>query len=192
MTPYVSGVVSVYCVIGGKPLLLGVGEKAPRIAFRRSYAPVHSDLSGPILPHDKISAGKEAFISVILTVYNEPVFQVIESGPFPGRDPGSDGPGDDGTLMMTESAAYPVILRYAHYDLKPGMRAAGLVPGKRFACAMLDGEEIEELGTDANKKHLMWSCIRRYDPRTGKKTLYDYNMMGTPPWPLDLTATARR
>ncbi len=183
-TTYVTGVVSIYCVLGGKPLFLGTGEKAPRISTRRSFSPVHNDITGPVIQFDKLYAGKEAFVSVVLTRWEEAVLVAIQSGPFPGRDPGSDGPGDDGTLMMTEGAAYPIIVRYANFDLKPGMRAAGLAPGRRFMCATLDGEEVEEPGTDANKKHLMWYCQRLYIPSTGRKVLYDANMMGTIPYPL--------
>jgi hypothetical protein len=163
------------------PVFLGTGEKAPRIVFRRSYSPLHNDISGPIVPYDRVDAGKEAFISLVLTRWNEPVLQAIQSTPFPGRFPGKNQQGDRGTLIMTEGAGYPLYLRYGNNPLRPGMVNAGLVPGRRFLCAILDGEEVEEPGTDVGKRHIMFYCQSVY--ASGTLALYDYNMAGTTPIP---------
>ena len=160
---------------------LGTCEKWPRFSIRYQYQGVFNDISGDI-PLDFSFKGRDAIVGLDLTRWNEPVHAQIAAMPHgnPARR-GEEILGDEGTLMIAEGAA-PVLYLVFPYALKPAMAAGGMPPGYRWTAAIPIGpEEHDPQGTTAKKLHLMFHCIRRFDPKTGGMLLYDHNVSGLPP-----------
>ena len=191
--PYCTGPVALYVGIPsgpsdfGTPQFLGHGELAPRIKRDKKYAPIMCDLGGNLIPFDMSWQGQQAFVFVTLTRWNWNVYEVISQIVSGGGSSGvytlGDSFGDIGTLMMTENVGFTLWLQYPYANPAaghPAFGAAFMPLGIRFYCAFLEQEDDLEPGTQPNKQHLAFHCIRDYDPTTGALTLGDTNMSGIP------------
>jgi hypothetical protein len=176
-----SGVAAALANLGKIPVYLGTTMRGVRIRVRRGYSRVWNDLTGPEIAFDKIWAGREAMIFLDLTRYSDTVYHVLAGTPRPGGPPDAETPGARGTLMMTEGAAFPVVLRFPAYDYHPRFRANGGVAAYRFLACSPEGEDDWETGSGANVRHLMLHSQEVYDPRTNNLQLKDFNHMGLPP-----------
>lgn len=177
-----SGVAAALARLGKTPVYLGTagGKSGVQIKIRRAYSSVFNDLTGSEIAFDKIWAGREAMIRLDLTRWNETIYQVLAGTPNPGGAPDAEGPGARGTLMMTEGAGFPVVLRFPAYDFHPVWQAAGGKAGYRFLCCMPEDDDWTP-GSDANTRSVMLHAIEAYDPKTNALALRDFNVMGLPP-----------
>ncbi len=177
--PWCTGPVDVWCNPGtAGAVFLGHGERGPRVRIRRGWEPIFNDLSGTQIPFDLLAEGAEGFVTIDLTRWNENIYQLIASVPIPGAAPGTNFPGDIGTLMMTESKGYTLWLRFPYASKATFNQAiSGPMPaGMRFVQSWLEGPDEFEIGTQANKKILVFRCLRAFNPANGAFTLFDYDM----------------
>jgi hypothetical protein len=194
--PYASGPVDVWCGVGagGAPLFLGHGERAPRIQIVRRYKEVTNDLGGDMVPFDKGYAGETGVVTVTLSRWNESTLAIIQDVATTltglGAARGLNGPGEVGTLMVTEGVAYKLWLRFP-FSAKAAYAnaASGAQPaGYRFLAAFLEGpDDLFDLGPpNARKVGLQFTCMRAFDPAvsnafgTGLFALYDHSMIALP------------
>lgn len=162
------------------PVLLGTGQRGPRIKIRRAFSRVYNDITGSEIQFDLIAAGSEALIFVDLTRWNETIYQILAGQPNLGGPAGAVAAGGIGTLMMTEGKSFPVALRFPNSDFHPVFRANGMPAGYRFLSCVLDGDDDYETGSAANIRHLSIHATQVYDPRSNGLALADFNMAGVP------------
>jgi hypothetical protein len=187
--PYVSGPVDIWCGVGPgyTPLLLGWCEKFPTIQIRPSYSPVFVDIGGQMVPLDWMYQGEEALVSGDIIKWNENTYANIaakSNRATPVR--GYNGPGEMGTLMVGEGVAYPLWLRFPYTGKAAFQQAvSGSMPaGYRFVASFLMNDDMPQLGTAARKIHLVWHCVRVFDPTVitsvglGSLKLFDHDMSG--------------
>lgn len=163
-----------------QPRFIGTGERGPRIRIRRKFSPVYNDIGGPELSFDDLYAGEDAFVFITLTRWNEALYQSLAGTPFPGSSMMGDGPGEIGTAMVTEGAAFPIYLRFPAPSFRPALAAQAYPLGYRFYAASLVDDDDFETGTAANKRHLIFHCRRAYNPANNNLVLGDFNMSGIP------------
>lgn len=192
--PYGTGAAELWAGVGPShgPLFLGWCERNPIMQVRPQYSPVYCDIAGAV-PLDEMYGGQDGLVTADLTVYNETIYAVIAdkavAGTGLGTLRGRELPGELGTLMVTEGAAYPLWIRfpYAAKPLMGGPAAPGgpMPAGYRWAAAFLMNDDIPEFGqTRAKKLHLVWHCLRVFDPSAasvlgaGSFLLFDHNMAG--------------
>jgi len=176
---------------GSAPVFLGHGEKAPRISIKPRYVPVVCDLGGEE-PMEDLKSGESGTVDVELIRWNYGVLNGIKartrSAVFPNAVPGTEAPGELGTLMQTEGASYMLYLQFsrAGNPIFGAGGAGGAMPaGYRFLAAFLDPEGGTAGAAAAHKTALTWQCRRAFTPAssslgTGAFKLYDYVMDGLP------------
>jgi hypothetical protein len=187
---YVTGPCSIFVDTGSisgttPPLFLGHSERGPRIQIRPQFSMTYVDLGGQKVPFDAVYDGEDAIVSADLTRWNEDVYTAlaIKSGVSGNANRGLDEPGDIGTLMVYEGAATQLWLKFP-YSAKASMIT--MPDGYRFVAAILQTDDLPELGTKARKISLVWHCMRRFDPEVtnetgqGSFTLFDHDMTGLP------------
>ena len=179
--PFVRGPVHVFYAVNGSASYLGTGERAPRVAIRRCYAPVNNDLTGVSFPFDYAYEGAECWVTLRLTRWNE-VVQTLIADPVFNTLAGVDVLGSIGTLMVTEGAARQLWLLFTYGPGSPAVKAAMATQpaGFRFPFSFLDQEASYEGGTDPASVTLSFHCVRGYNPSTGAFGLFDSNMSGLP------------
>ncbi len=196
---YSSGPCGVWvgCGTAGAPVFLGHAERTPTISIRPQFTDVFSDLGGQSVPFDKLYSGADAMVSMDLTRFNWGVYQTIAArSTAPGAGfvfPGSNFPGEIGTLMVTEGVATGLWLKFP-YSAKPSMGGtASVLPtsnalpaGYHFFSAFLMGPDEITSGTVPNKIRCNWYCARSFSATAGNAygqgafILYDFNVNGLP------------
>ena len=171
-----AGAAAALARLATSPVYLGTGQRGPRVKIRRAYSRVFNDLTGPELAFDKIWAGEEALIFVDLTRWNETAYDLAAGRPFSGGVFGAEPPGSRGTLMMTEGAAFPLILRFPSFDFHPAIRNNLGFAGYRFLAASLEGDDDFETGSGANIRHIAFHCQEIYDPKSNGLALCDFGV----------------
>jgi hypothetical protein len=182
---YTTGPVDLWVAPQGQgPFFLGHSEKGPSFQVRPQFSDVFVDLGGQNVPFDVVYQGEDALVTVDLARWNQNVLALIQdiatlgAG---GNAPGNDPSGAIGTLMLTEQKAYPLYLRFPYASkaaFSTGPSGAE-PPGYRFLFAMLQEDGFPDLGTKARKQHLVWHCLRAFNPSqgiVGQFTLMDFNM----------------
>jgi hypothetical protein len=167
------------------PDFLGHSERGPSFQVRPQYSPVFVDLGGQNVPFDTVYDGEDAMVTVDLTRWNNGLLEIIQDkAGLTG--PGSDAPGNIGTLMVTEGSAYQLYLHFP-YAAKAAFsnQTNGALPaGYRFRAAFLETDDSPDLGTKAKKQHLVFHCLRTFDPSVvnafgyGELQLFDFEMSG--------------
>lgn len=182
-SPYVPGPAPIFVGLGGsagQPAFLGFSERGVHIDINPMYSDYIVDLGGAV-PLDKSYQGATATVSFDLTRWNEDVLAAMDdfSGSLAGSSRGVDVPGEIGTLMSYEGAAYTlwIVFPYSNFPAYADMPA-----GYRFPKAFIDRETLPERGSKPAKVHLIMTCLRDLDMTTindygrGKLTLYDNDM----------------
>lgn len=182
---YAVGPCGIYVRLSSGILFLGHSERGPRVMVRPQYSPIYCDLFGPSVPADIAFAGEDAIISVDLTRWNESVYlrlsDKVNHFGVPGI--GRNDPGEIGTMMVSEGAAYPVFVHFPH-SAKPAY--ADQPAGLRFAACVLETDNYGALGTGGRKMNLVFHAYRTLDLSVaniagrGRLLLYDHNMAGLP------------
>lgn len=202
--PYTTGPVDIWVGIATSPVtdanlrttftpaFLGHCEDGVDLSFRPQYSNLGCDLGGSV-PFDVAYEGTEARVAGALTRWNDSTYQfihdytsVISRATIGTISPGADAPGEIGTLMVTEGAAYPLWLRFpASTKVAYGLAPSGAQPaGLRFVAALLVEDSWGRLGTKPRRIPIAWRCLRVFTPTTitslgsGGFTLYDFNMTG--------------
>lgn len=170
---------------GGTAQYLGTGERAPRVSIRKRFKDVPNDLAGET-PYDYSYQGREGFVNVRLTRWNDPVLQAMENviGVAGGVDAGGvDGIGNMGALMVTQGQAVPlwVMYSYAPAGVAPQAAFATMRNGWHFFAAFLEGPDEHEGGTDPATEGLVFHCVRLFNSATGAFSLFDRDMSGVTP-----------
>ena len=182
--PAATGPIHVFAGVGngGAMLYLGTGKRAPRWVFECAFIPFHNDLGGSVIPFDEIYAGTRGLISMDLNRFDRLTLNRVESVPnFLNANAGAQGAFDQGTMMIQEGAAYPLVMTFPYFS-KPAYRALGMPPGIRFlACWAMGPDGWNNNGTDAQEINLIWAPTRRYIPATGGWLLADNVVAGLPP-----------
>lgn len=147
---YTTGPVNIFVGANpaGTPLFLGwSGGKGARVKKNRFTQNVHTDLSGPNMPHDKSYLGEVHSINFRLGRWNEAVLRRIQD--VPGARSlvnrrGAMYPGDMGALLATQGCAWPLWLEFQYRNVPAfadGLNAMG--GGYHYALAHLTNEDDE-------------------------------------------------
>ena len=186
--PYVTGAAYLYVGVGASkaPVFLGTAQQKPRIRIKRNYTPVMNDIGGEE-PFDWSYQGQAGMVSVVLSRWNESVYNALANEPNPLRAlplVGNDFDGDIGTLINTENVSIPLWVRYpygpAQLAPKVAMVANTMRAGYRFLAAFLLGPDDLEPGTRPYQITLNFYCTRVYVPAQRRFFVYDQNMVGLP------------
>jgi hypothetical protein len=167
-------------IVGGSAIYIGTGMEAPDVETVYAYAPIMNDITGPTKQFDKIKGPKDAYISISFTRWNQPVIEGLE-GTFPGMFGGAMFPGEVGTMMMTEGAAFGLVLRYGNTDFHGALAGVGQRFGRRYFAATIEGRQRDKGGTGQNSCTVLFHCQPVFIPATNVLALYDFNVAGIPP-----------
>src|SRR6185437_7796754 len=148
---YSSGPASIWIAgFGEQPRLLGFCEKAPRLPLRVVMKEVRCDVAGEA-PFDKMVAGETASVDGELVLFNWPTLQSIQrrASSRIGSVGGTMVPGDIGTLVQTEGAAFTTWVMFhsagkaVFQNAAVGAFSGGKMPlGYRFPVCTLAPETV--------------------------------------------------
>lgn len=180
---WVPGPLFVFVAGGGAAVgteYLGTSERGVSVTFNYAFKPVFNDLAGPIIPFDRLMAGRDATVSGKFNRFKEQTYRHIIN-PTPildsqvNSDFGVDAFGSTGTLMVQEGFAYQLLLIFP-YSLSSSME--GQPKGIRFVAATIDGHALPNLGAGQERQlDLSWYCGRIFVDSLGKPA-YDSSFAG--------------
>jgi hypothetical protein len=192
MQLFVSGPCSLWIAgFNEQPRGLGFCEQAPEIHIDEMLENVACDVTGKA-PLDKVVAGESGRISGTLVQLNWPSVRSIQNRASSriGSVPGGYTPGQLGTLVQTEGAAFTLWVLFmsagkaVFQNATTGPFAGGPMPkGYRFPVCTLAPETIVPSSTKATKLQIAIDAMQQWDPTAyvqgvgyGKLTLYDNDM----------------
>ncbi len=192
-TIYVTGPCAIFTgsSANNSPVFLGHAERGVAINIRPQWRPAYSDLGGSV-PFDMLYEGEDALVNADVSRYNESEYRRLadRATTFAGgtSERGINDPGEIGSLMLTESIAYSLWIRFP-YATKAVMQAQQMPAGYRFKAAYLQGPDaLQGLGTQGPRKvNMVFHCLRDFDVSVtntfgqGQFILYDHDMTGVPP-----------
>lgn len=180
--PFIPGPVQLWADVNNNnsPEAFGYSERGVNIDLHPRYSPYVVDVAGEE-PLDWYYSGVGGTVSSVIDFWNEDVYAAMSSyvNVSPGR--GRDGPGDIGTLVGTEGAAYPLFIVFPYQGAGGKTAYADGPRGYRFYLAIVERDSLPERGAKPAKLHLTWKLMRRMTitPGTGTSlgnaflTLYD-------------------
>ena len=168
---YVPGPVQIFTGTGGAGAyqFLGWSEQETGTRFASRWEDVHSDVSGPMVPHDVQYMGEEAYVSVTLTRYVESVLTTM-SARLPGLTPGAMASGQLGSLMLGENFAVKLLL-FCPYSAKT-VFSTTMVPGYVFSAGWLMDDFEVPLSVRVKKPRLVFRCVPVINVVTGTSQLF--------------------
>lgn len=182
--PFVPGPAPLWVGLGSSeaPIFLGFTERGVDLDVNPQYAPYLTDLGGGVMT-DACYQGALAQISFDLTRWNEETFALMadHAGIVPGSVRGTDLPGEIGTLMAFENAAFPV---WCPFPYVAKAAYASMPAGYRFPKCYIERESLPERGAKPAKIRLVMQCLRHLLMTSatqnqfgaGRFTLYDHDM----------------
>ncbi len=179
---FVTGPAYCYAGVGGSISsksfqFLGTCEDTPQVKIKHEWAPLFNSLGGAAIPADEAYQGATGFVRLDLTRYDEGVRQKTTTMPFFTGTLGTSVFGDLGTLMVTEGAAYPLVISFP-YVAKATYTAAGMPAGITFVAAWLEEDDLGNLNTKGRKISLVFRCRRVFTLSTLSWQLYYYGLPG--------------
>ncbi len=160
---------------GGALLPLGLSEQPPQISTSVEFEDVFADVGGNV-PVDASLAAEMAMITVNLGIYNESVYQLLESRLI-GGTPGSIAAQGIGTLMNQEGHAFRLLLNfpYAGKNAYSAMQSC-----RNFPLAHL--YQSYDLSPSTKRKviHMVFRALPVINYSTGASTLWNTNNAGMP------------
>ncbi len=178
----VTGPAFCYAAVGGsiaskQITFLGVCEDTPQVRIKHEYTPLFNSLGGASISSDEAYQGASAFVRLDLTRWTESARQAMSAMPFFTGTPGTSIFGDLGCLMVTESAAYPLIISFP-YANKAAYAAAGMPAGVTFVAAWMEEDDFGNLNTNARKVSCVMRCRRVFSISTLAWQLFYYGVPG--------------
>lgn len=162
--PYVTGPIPIILGVGpgNTPRFLGYCERMPSRQIRPQYSPLYVDIGGTMVPFDLVKQGADAIITCDVSYFDYTTYNFLVNS----TSEAATAPGDLGTLMMTEqgttlAAGFGLWMPFP-YVAKASM--PNMWAGEHYLCAMCMNDDLSQLGTVAQKKRLVFHCIRRFDP----------------------------
>lgn len=192
---YTTGPVNLYAGLGpaAAPVFLGwSGGQGARIKKRRFWQNVHTDVSGPQLPHDKAYLGELHSINIKLGRWNESVLRIIQDAPGArsalNNLRGFTLPTDLGGLAITQALAWPMWLQFSYgggnvpaFNAVPNQMGAGY---HYFACILADEDDqggVTPRGIQLSIETLpVFNLNRVLNGVRGGFDLFDEDMTGLP------------
>lgn len=138
---YVPGPVQVFVGTGTSAAweFLGYSQDGVNLQLVGATEDVMCDVSGPLLPIDVQQMGEQAFISLTLNKYNEPVMQKMARRRFgAGVVPGAIEANGLGSLMIAESYAVPILLLFPYRSKT--FQSGTIVPCYNFSAGWLNDD----------------------------------------------------
>lgn len=182
-------------ILSGYGAYLGTTEGKPMEQNEAGWEELFNDVTGGVCPYDVSQQGQQAYFGGTFTRFNENIYQAIKNYPRAGGAPGAPGipglmgPGDMGTLMLTEGQAYQcwMVNAYGAGSLTPKAAFAaspfGIMPGGvRYVAGWLH-RWGEQKGTSPRRLILQFRAIAVYiytGAAAGGNILYDFNISGLP------------
>ena len=153
------------------PEYLGTCEFSPRVQIDKVWVPLFNDLGGPAVPFDLSYAGKQAFIALDLTRWNDEVVRRFDAAPLFEQDI-PDDLSYVGTLVDTEGYGLTVwcVFPYAKLPAYGTMKS-----GYRFPMVVGLQTDHNRIGTQPRRIHVNMHAIRHFDAAKKKFTLADYD-----------------
>jgi hypothetical protein len=158
----------------------GTCERTPRMSIEPSFTGVMNDLGGQKIPYDELYDGEHGFVSADFSKYNEGVYAALAARPYRGSPRGTNGPGDIGTLMMTEGYYVELWVQFP-YSAKAAFMANAMPAGYHFPVCTIHKDDLTA-GTVPKKVNLLFHALRGFSnpAQGGTFTCYDHNMTGLP------------
>lgn len=175
--PYVTGPAHIWVAFsGGQPQYLGTTERSPRQRVKRTFAPLWNDLGGDE-PFDWSYMSQAGLVMGVFTRWEESVYAQLAKVPRSTLVRGTDVPGDIGSLIGTEGWGVELYVAFP-YSAKPVYGAVGGMPrGYRWGTTfMLGPDDMDPIGVQPRKLHLVWYCMRKFTPSAGTFLLYDHEV----------------
>lgn len=169
-------------------LYLGTCEREPEpCEIAPEWEPEWNAIGGSKIPFDVSYQGEQAFIGADLNRFNEGVYLALAARPGTGSPPGTNAPGDRGTLLLTEGLAVAVWMVFPFggglpgFAGKPVQIGGGLFGGYRFpACYVKGPDKLGRLSTRSRKTFVLFHALSTWNPATMTFTCYDFNLAGLP------------
>lgn len=168
---------------------LGFTENGVRISFDAKFEDIHTDISGPMIPHDVQMMGEQAYITLDMNKFDEVVLEhlmvrmatatyIAAYSSLPGR-PGSKA---IGTLMQTESAVVRLLINapYASKAVFFNSSTGDEMPlAYNFpTCYPMDAIDLDPVGLRVKKVRIIMRAVPAWDPPNYAYTLYNGTATG--------------
>jgi hypothetical protein len=155
-----------------QPAFLAYGERAPDIRKRGAYKPVHTDLSGDMVEHDRQQMGETATITIHAVYFSQNTLNVAlargRNASAPAITPGYSPPGSLGSFVQAESGGLELWLSFSY-----AQKAAfvGMPQGYHFHAVTLDEDGIVSGSSDPRKATMTFHATRKL---TGDSNAHGY------------------
>ena len=181
--PYTTGPTYVWLGVGaaGTAAFFGTAEGYPRHERRPEYEQLMNDVGGRRKPVDMSWQGMDATLSLVMTVWDEGIAQILENLPrfelssF-STPPGSWAFSDMGALMAFEGNAMQIWLAY-NFAAKT---AYGPLPLGYHYLKAVPVNLTDENGAQPMKRIFSFYIWPETDYNDGIQTLFDYNVKNLP------------
>ena len=162
---YVSGPATVWAGIGAGYAyeFFGFTETGLTVEIVSLQEDIQVDYAG-MMPGDVAQLGQEANISGTFTRYDEAVSQKLASFFGPNGVPGAGLNYSVGTLMVTEGAAYPLLIQSPYYFKS---QYGSMVPGFAFPASYLSNPHRTILSVRRKAPELQWRAIPTFGTYVG-------------------------
>lgn len=155
----------------GQAVYLGTAKVAPKIRIQRAYKKVFNDLTGQLLPFERIFQGEEAQIISPLNRFNQQVYALIASAPRQGAPgstaAGSHGPLDIGAKVYQNSCGFGLILQFPFASTVNSPAGEGMPVCYYFPVCVSEVDDFTSLGTAEEEIMLAITAQQGYIPFTG-------------------------
>lgn len=164
---------------GGTVAYLGYSERGVEIDERFLTMDVHADYGGPMMPVDKMHAGKILLVSMQLIRFDPLVFNQVLARTATGTM-GQLGPNEIGTLLWTEGQTFHLMIRSARQAALSAGIYANMLPGVNVPkCVPIESISMP-ISTAPQVLPLVFWATADMVPATQAGSLWDHDMTGFP------------
>lgn len=158
----------------GTAFYLGTAKVAPKVRIQRAYKKVFNDLTGQLLPFERIFQGEEGQIISPINRFNQSVYGLIAAAPRQGLtgsySPGSHGPLDIGAKVYQNSCFFGLILQFPFAGTANSPSSEGMPVCYYFPVCVDETDDFTSLGTAEEEIMMAFTAQQAYFPFTGSNT----------------------
>lgn len=145
----------------GKILFLGHAEESVDPDFVPAYMPVHSSLSGPMVPDDRMFMGGQYKVQVNFSRYSWSVMQLLLAFPSYGRGaaPGAETFLDRGRFVAQNGDGFELWCRNAFFGTVNAAAYPDLPIGWYYPCVNIAGHFPRKLSREYARAQLMFDPL---------------------------------
>ncbi len=147
---------------------LGTAKIAPKVRIQRAYKKVFNDLTGQLLPFERIFQGEEGQIISPINRFNQNIYTLLSSAPrfaLPGSSPrGSHGPLDIGAKVRENGCYFSLILQFPFAGSINSPASEAMPPFYYFPTCVCENDDLDEMGTAAEEILLAITAQQAFFP----------------------------